>query len=107
MCVGANFTGMTQMKKAELRNALKMMVYVVVQLVEEFETDATKPDSLDIVTNKVQNLLHSSFCDAVLHQDRGAGLGRVQVQYQTLGMRPDHQVVRWWMWNSVPPFQRS
>ncbi|CAI8049663.1 hypothetical protein GBAR_LOCUS27342 [Geodia barretti] len=78
MCVGANFTGMTQMKKAELRNALK-----------------------------VQNLLHSSFCDAVLHQDRGAGLGRVQVQYQTLGMRPDHQVVRWWMWNSVPPFQRS
>ena len=30
-----------------------MMVYVV-QLVEEFETDATKPDSLDIVTNKVQ-----------------------------------------------------
>ena len=31
-----------------------MMVYVVVQLVEEFETDATKPDSLDIVTNKVQ-----------------------------------------------------
>ena len=31
-----------------------MMVYVVVQSVEEFETDATKPDSLDIVTNKVQ-----------------------------------------------------
>ena len=31
-----------------------MMVYVVVQLVEEFETDATKPDSLEIVTNKVQ-----------------------------------------------------
>ena len=31
-----------------------MMVYVVVQLVEEFETDATKPDSLDIITNKVQ-----------------------------------------------------
>ena len=31
-----------------------MMVYLVVQLVEEFETDATKPDSLDIVTNKVQ-----------------------------------------------------
>ena len=31
-----------------------MMVYVVVQLVEEFETDVTKPDSLDIVTNKVQ-----------------------------------------------------
>ena len=30
------------------------MVYVVVQLVEEFETDATKPDSLEIVTNKVQ-----------------------------------------------------
>ncbi|CAI8047499.1 Condensin complex subunit 1 [Geodia barretti] len=51
---GANFTGMTQTKKAELRNALKMMVYVVVQLVEEFETDATKPDSLEIVTNKVQ-----------------------------------------------------
>ncbi|CAI8031317.1 Condensin complex subunit 1 [Geodia barretti] len=49
---GANFTGMTQTKKAELRNALKMMVYVVVQMVEEFETDATKPDSLDIVTNK-------------------------------------------------------
>ena len=24
-----------------------------VQLVEEFETDATKPDSLDIATNKV------------------------------------------------------
>ena len=51
--------------------------------------------------------VHSSFCDDVLHQDRGAGLGRVQVQYQTLGMRPDHQVVRWWTWNSVPPFQRS
>ena len=29
-----------------------MMVYVVVQLVEEFETDATKPDSLDIATNR-------------------------------------------------------
>ena len=29
-----------------------MMVYVVVQLVEEFETDATKPDSLAIATNR-------------------------------------------------------
>ena len=35
---------------------VQMMVYVVVQLVEEFETDATKPDSLDIATNKVRNL---------------------------------------------------
>ena len=35
---------------------VQMMVYVVVQMVEEFETDATKPDSLDIVTNKVRNL---------------------------------------------------
>ena len=33
---------------------VQMMVYVVVQLVEEFETHATKPDSLDIATNKVE-----------------------------------------------------
>ena len=31
---------------------VQMMVYLVVQLVEEFETDATKPD---IATNKVQS----------------------------------------------------
>ncbi|CAI8047497.1 hypothetical protein GBAR_LOCUS26249 [Geodia barretti] len=68
-----------------------MIVHIFTLLDDGFETDATKPDSLEIVTNK----------------DRGARLGRVQVQYQTLGMRPDHQVVRWWMWNSVPPFQRS
>ena len=35
---------------------VQMMVYLVVQLVEEFETDATKPDSLDIATTKVRNL---------------------------------------------------
>ena len=35
---------------------VQMMVYVVVQLVEEFETDTTKPDSLDIATSKVRNL---------------------------------------------------
>ena len=36
-----------------LSHSPQMMVYLVVQLVEEFETDATKPDSLDIASNKV------------------------------------------------------
>ena len=38
-----------------LSHSPQMMVYLVVQLVEEFETDATKPDSLDIASNKVSN----------------------------------------------------
>ena len=38
---------------------VQMMVYVVVQLVEEFETDATKPGSLDIATTKVSNLVRN------------------------------------------------
>ena len=41
-------------------NSILMMVYVVVQLVEEFETDATKLDSLDIATNNVVSIHPSS-----------------------------------------------
>ena len=37
---------------------LQMLVYVVVQLVEEFESEATKPSSLDVATgSKVNNTL--------------------------------------------------
>ena len=38
----------------------QMMVYVVEQLVEEFETDATKPDSIDMIANKVDLIQHDS-----------------------------------------------
>ena len=37
-----------------------MMVYVVEQLVEEFETDATKPDSIDMIANKVDHYIDST-----------------------------------------------
>ena len=35
--------------KKELRNTLKMLVYVLTQLVDEFENEATKPDGRDMV----------------------------------------------------------
>ena len=38
----------------------QMMVYVVEQLVEEFETDATKPDSIDMIANKVDHYIDST-----------------------------------------------
>ena len=31
----------------------QMVSYIVIQLVEEFETDATKPDSVDVISRKV------------------------------------------------------